>query len=207
MLIKHKRCASDFSYGGQNEIATILDGASQHFSTLRLVMRFQDFIERHGRKLAPIVKSMKSSLSIARYELKWYMAVSGTIIRYLQDEWFRKITPRKYFVSVTPHLKIGDFTFDGNVTIEADVTEKTRQIVLHSAEIKHHTVNVMANETKMEIIKAETKQSNFYVIDIAKDLPVGTRLVIEIGYTGHLNASELRGFYKSSYVNEKGETR
>lgn len=150
---------------------------------------------------------MKSSLSIARYELKWYMAVSGTIIRYLQDEWFRKITPRKYFVSVTPHLKIGDFTFDGNVTIEADVTEKTRQIVLHSAEIKHHTVNVMANETKMEIIKAETKQSNFYVIDIAKDLPVGTRLVIEIGYTGHLNASELRGFYKSSYVNEKGETR
>jgi len=177
--------------------------------------KFQDFVNEHKTKLAPIYKSLETSLKTAQYESKWYQSASQSIIQWLiihQSNSLNyrlpaNIMPRKYFVSVTPHLEIGNFIFNGKVTIEADVIKDTKQIVLHSAEIEHHTVTVMANKIKVAIVNTNKEYYNFYVINVLNNLSAGTKLTIEITYTGYLNPSELRGFYKSSYINENGITR
>ncbi|XP_011260493.3 aminopeptidase N-like [Camponotus floridanus] len=75
-------------YGGQSTIVTILDGASQHFSTPRLVEKFQNLINK--TEFAPIFESLESSLKIARYELEWYKSASVSIIRWLRVQEGRK---------------------------------------------------------------------------------------------------------------------
>ncbi|KAL6443889.1 hypothetical protein ACFW04_001722 [Cataglyphis niger] len=197
-------------YGGQSTIATILEGASQRFSTPRLVNKFQNLINERKTEFAPILESLESSLKIARYELEWYKSASVPIIQWLQQHYRlpTNISPQKYVISVTPYLEVENFTVDGHVMIEADVVNQTNQIILHSAEIKHHTVNVTANQTPVKIVNQHIeKEYDFFVINLDQELTVGTKLIIEIEYTSHLNTSELRGFYKSSYVNEDGKTR
>ncbi|GAB1862314.1 Aminopeptidase N [Camponotus japonicus] len=79
-------------YGGQSTIATILDGASQHFSTPRLVEKFQNLINK--TEFAPIFESLESSLKIARYELEWYKSASVSIIRWLRVQEGKKYRQR-----------------------------------------------------------------------------------------------------------------
>jgi aminopeptidase N len=201
-------------YGGQGTIATILDGVSQCLSTSESVDKFEKLINNLKTDFASIQTSLNASLRIAQYELEWYNSNSPSIIQRLRT-YHRAayrlptdIIPTKYFISITPHLKVGNFTVDGKVKIEADVHKPTAQITLHSSEIKHHDVIVMANEKKVIVLRNRNIASHdFHVLYLNEKLTAGTRLTIEITYTSHLNASELRGFYKSSYENEKGETR
>ncbi|XP_072748197.1 putative aminopeptidase-2 [Anoplolepis gracilipes] len=210
---KHYKEMEEY-YGDQSTIATIVNGASQRFSTPRLVEKFQNFIINHNTTFESILESLESSLKIARYELDWYQFTSIPIIGWLRAQETRKyrlptnISPKKYFISITPYLEMGNFTVDGYVKIEADVVQQTRQIVLHSAEIKHHNVTVTANQAEIKIESQNIeKKYDFYVINLDQELTVGTKLIIEIEYTSHLNPAELRGFYKSSYVDDNGKTR
>lgn len=206
-----------FSYGDQSTIATILDGASKSFSTPSLVNNFQSFIDKHKAEFAPILESLESFLKIAKYELQWYKSTSVPIIQSLHKLLTQEslkyrlptnISPQKYVISVTPYLEVGNFTVDGHVEIEADVVQQTRQIVLHSAEIKVHTVTVTANQTEVKIENENFEEEyDFFEINLVEKLAAGTKLIIEIKYTSHLNTSELRGFYKSSYVDDNGKTR
>lgn len=167
-------------------------------------------------ELSSILPSLESSLKIAQYELKWYKNASVPITEWYLAQVYKKynyrlpidIKPRKYFISVTPYLEIGNFTFDGRVKIEADVMLPTKQIILHSAEIELHAINVTANQRELSIGNSTiVKEYDFLVINLNEELMGETQLTIEITYTGHLNTSELRGFYKSSYINANGETR
>ncbi|KAL0111090.1 hypothetical protein PUN28_012804 [Cardiocondyla obscurior] len=201
-------------YGGQGTIAAILDGTSQRLSTNELVDKFEKLINDHKTDFVSIQKSLESSLRIARYELIWYRVYSPSIIEWLQkyDEIAHRlpanIRPQKYIISVKPYLEPGNFTVDGNVTIEAVVMQPISQIILHSSEIKHHFVEVMANQTFVEILKMTfVPRYDFFKIYLKEELLNQTIVTIRISYTSHLNATELRGFYKSSYVNKEGETR
>lgn len=204
------------SYGGQSTIASILNGASQRFSTFRLVDRFESFIKKHETKLAPIKKSLKSSLRIAEYELLWFANISKSIVLSLRDRGvenkfnyrqLKDVRPTKYAIYITPNLEMENFTFNGNVTIEADVKSPTSQIVLHSVNITHNSLTVKANNTILKGFKENTTMSkyDFFIIDLAKELPADTKLIIEIEYTGYMNPPELRGFYRSSYRNDNGK--
>lgn len=186
---------------------------SQRLSTIKLVDKFEKLINNHKVDFAPIQKSLESSLKIAEYELEWYSTFSTPIIEWLvaYDNPYRLptiISPKRYVIFVTPYLETGNFTVDGKVTIDADVKQPTNRIILHSSEIKHHDINVTANNKKVDILRIKVvDQYDLYMIYVKKVLTSGTNLTIEIKYTSNLNATELRGFYKSSYVNEKGETR
>ncbi|KAG5311631.1 AMPN Aminopeptidase, partial [Acromyrmex insinuator] len=196
-------------YGGQSTIAAILNGASQHFSTENLVNKFEKFINAHKTNFASIQKSLEYSLKVAKYELDWYNSYSASITQWLQtydNLRFRlpnNIIPTHYFISLTPHLN-ENFTFDGKVTIKADVIQPTNQIILHLSEIELDEVIVKANQTEVKKLKEKfVDRYEFYVIYLTTELTTGTKLNIKIKYTGHLNA-ELHGFYKSSYVSERG---
>lgn len=203
-----------FSYGGQSTIATILDGASQRFSTIELVNKFEEFINKHTKDFVLIQKSLDTSLRIAKYELGWYDSYSPSMIWWLQAYDYAKyrlptnIKPKEYVISVTPFFEDRDSIVKGSVTIEAEVMNSTNQIILHSSEMKIHDINVMVNEKKVNVLKGkEVSRYDQYVIYLAEPLPAKASLMIILKYTSNLNATELRGFYKSSYVNEKGETR
>ncbi|XP_012524023.2 uncharacterized protein LOC105829586 [Monomorium pharaonis] len=204
-------------YGGQSTIATILDGASQRLSTNESVTKFESLIKKHEENFASIKDSLDYSLKIAKYELNWYNDFSTSIIQWLKtyDELRyplpSNIIPKSYVISLTPYLE-DDFHFDGKVTIEADVNQPTDQIILHSSEIKHREVNVKKKSgSNLETLPIKTKrvvkQYDFYEIHLESKQPSRTQLIIEIEYTGHLNATEHRGFYKSSYVNKTGGLR
>lgn len=146
--------------------------------------------------------------------MEWYKSFSASIIRWLRVRETIKyrlpanISPKKYVISVIPYLEVGNFTVDGHVKIEADVVQRTKQIVLHSAEINHHRINVTANEAEVKIISQNIeKKYDFYIINLDQELTMGMKLIIEIEYTSHLSPSEFRGFYKSSYVDNDGKTR
>jgi aminopeptidase N len=199
-------------YGGQSIIATILDGASQRFSTIELVNKFEKFINDHKEDLAPIQKSLDSSLEIAKYELKWYSKFSASIFQWLQaydNAAYRlpkNIVPYEYVISVAPNFE--DFTVKGKVTIEVIVKERTKQIILHSLGIKHDKLNLKDRNNEISYIDTKLKERyDFYVIYLKDELKHDDLITIEIEYTSDLNATDLRGFYKSSYQDEKGETR
>ncbi|XP_071652134.1 uncharacterized protein [Temnothorax longispinosus] len=201
-------------YGGQGTIATILDGASQRLSTIELVNKFEKLINNHKADFASIQKSLESSLRIAKYELQWYRSYSPSIIRWLQvrDNIAHRlptnISPKRYIISVTPYLETGNFTVDGKVTIEADVKQPTTQITLHSSEITYQDISVKANQKEVKVLKKKLiDRYDFCVIYLEQEVTAGTKLTIDIKYTSNLNPPEHRGFYKSSYVNEKGKTR
>ncbi|KYN14240.1 Aminopeptidase N [Trachymyrmex cornetzi] len=197
-------------YGGQSTIAAILNGASQHFSTENLVNKFEKFINASKTSFTSIQKSLEYSLKVAKYELDWYNSYSASLTPWLQEYnlTFRlpnNISPKHYFISLTPRLS-GNFTFDGKVTIKADIMQPTNQIILHSSEIEILPSEVIVKANGTEVPKLNEKflnQYEFYIIYLTEYLTTGTKLDIKIKYTGHLNA-ELRGFYKSSYANETG---
>lgn len=146
--------------------------------------------------------------------MKWYNVYSTSIIQWLRaydNSRYRlptNIIPQKYDIFVTPDLETGNFTVDGKVTIEADVIQPTSQIILHSSEITHHDVKVTANLINLDNLKKKViKRYDLLVIYLKQEVNVGTKLTIEIKYTGNLNATELRGFYKSSYIDDNGEQR
>ncbi|EFN87053.1 Aminopeptidase N [Harpegnathos saltator] len=195
-------------YGGLSTVATILDGASQHFSTVRVVNKFENLVDSHKTKFAPILKSLANSLKVARYELEWYKVASGPIIRWIRNYNAReyrlptKITPYKYIITLT-HVKLSDFTFDGHVEINVSVAEQTDLIVLHSVNLELNSVKVKADQNELKVTHQLVSKYDFLEIKLDQTVNTDMNLTIEIAYKGVL-APDLRGFYKSYYVNNEG---
>ncbi|KAG7211600.1 hypothetical protein KM043_010856 [Ampulex compressa] len=117
------------------------------------------------------------------------------------------IVPMKYTISVEPLLEPPHFTFEGFVEIAAVVRKSTRKIVLHSAEIEHYGVNVTVNDKDAVILGTSISHKyNFFGIHLKNELPIGASISIKIWYRGHLNR-EMRGFYRSSYIDATGMER
>ncbi|XP_011706301.1 PREDICTED: uncharacterized protein LOC105461501 [Wasmannia auropunctata] len=206
-------------YGEQSTIATILDGTSQCLTTTESINKFDRLINNHREDFTSIQQSLERSLKIAQHELELFNSYSASIIQRLRKYDEAKfplpenIIPKSYIVSVTPYFEDEDATFDGKVTIKADVKQHpTSQIVLHwsGIEIKRHNVTFKVKNKNImnKVLKTKIKERyDFLVIYLEKELPKDAEVTIEIEYTSSLNPAELRGFYKSSYVNENNETR
>lgn len=110
----------------------------------------------------------------------------------------------------------GNFTFDGEVSIIVNVTERTNNITLHS-------LNLNISETRLykepketadqpygseeEVTLSRTSQNvekQFYILHPKSTLEEGHQYRVFIRYVGSIN-DRLQGFYRSSYKegNEK----
>lgn len=114
---------------------------------------------------------------------------------------------------MTPHLIENDFTFEGTVEINATVKDITNKIVLHAYNITHKQVDVFANDVQMKVLSVNHSQNfsewnsyNFLIISLGDDLLEGTHVTIKINYTGFLG-NDMKGFYRSSYKDDKGVTQ
>lgn len=110
------------------------------------------------------------------------------------------VKPLHYKLTLEPLFDT--FKFDGEVTIDLHVNERTNFITLNSLEIEIHEAKL--NDHPIKDIKLdEEKQSVTFTLD--DHLVAGADAKLHIKFTGDLN-DKMAGFYRSSYE-ENGKTK
>ena len=109
----------------------------------------------------------------------------------------RHIVPSRYDLTLEPHLN--ESTFDGQALITVQALAATRLIVLNSIELDIKSVFVDGQPAPFSL-DVETER---LFIGLIEELQPGVAM-IDIVFTGILN-DKLRGFYRSTYVDENGE--
>lgn len=121
----------------------------------------------------------------------------------------RSVVPIRYDIKLIPFLFSNNFTFNGEVKIDVNVTENCKNITLHATALKirdddvrvrRSTVNGSTEQSPPLEIKSQyfVDARQFYVIEFNDMLQNGSHYTVEIKYTGILN-DLLQGFYRSSY--------
>nr|CAD7256997.1 unnamed protein product [Timema shepardi] len=119
------------------------------------------------------------------------------------------VIPRSYVIKLIPKL-YDDFVFNGTVEMTTEVVEKTGTVTFHidDLEIDEDSVvvrNIATDTTVLVINQTFDEVHNFYTLTLDKDLEKGNEYRIIINYNGH-HRDDMRGFYRSSYVNSTGDT-
>ena len=116
------------------------------------------------------------------------------------------LTPLRYNLTLTPFIIEGNFTVDGKVDIELKVNEgNVKNITLHSKFMEIHESDLKVDDGEV-IGHGYDEDREFYIVYL-KNVTVKKSdiLKIHIPFTTDLR-EDLAGFYRSSYVNEDGQT-
>ena len=109
----------------------------------------------------------------------------------------RTVLPSRYEVSLAPDLNTASFT--GSVSIRATASDAVQEIVLNAIELDIHSVTVNGQPASF------TLNEELERLIIAHAVTPGD-VSIDITFTGILN-DKLRGFYRSTFVDDSGTTR
>lgn len=114
------------------------------------------------------------------------------------------VVPSHYLLILEPNFDAISFT--GYVEIDVIVTEKTDNITLHGLQFDYISV-IVSNGDEYVDIKSQKNDNTreFRIIYLNETISEG-EYQIKINYTGLWN-NDLKGFYKSSYINSAGEER
>jgi puromycin-sensitive aminopeptidase len=114
------------------------------------------------------------------------------------------VAPQKYSLKLQPNFQ--EFTFQGDETIDVEISEITSEIVLNSSEIEIQEASLRRNGTKSDATGISYDPAR-ETATIRFGQPLGTGTAqLTIKFTGILN-DKLRGFYRSQYTTDQGETR
>ncbi|KAF3426305.1 LOW QUALITY PROTEIN: hypothetical protein E2986_13349 [Frieseomelitta varia] len=208
-------------YNGTGTISSILSSASRRFSTVSLVDKYDSLIKNRKTEFKDIADSLNSSLELARYELQWLKRHTKAITSWVNDfnneqlnntisyRLPTSITPNSYNISINTNLtELDNFTFTGSVDIDAIVMSRTKTITLHSVDLIHQNIRLYANDKVIPIAETNIHEKyDFLVIHLSEEVQVGQRLSISIEFTGHMNEEEMRGLYRSWYIDNNGKKR
>ncbi|XVF48712.1 hypothetical protein PTKIN_Ptkin03bG0211500 [Pterospermum kingtungense] len=106
--------------------------------------------------------------------------------------------PKRYDVQLKPDLAASKFR--GNVSIDVDIVDDTRLIVLNASHysITPGSISFSHRNKVFKLSNIEMVQEDeILVLDFAKQLPKGMG-VLTIGFEGDLN-DNMKGFYRSTY--------
>ena len=114
------------------------------------------------------------------------------------------VLPNRYQIWLQPNLT--EFSFAGEETIEVEVLEPTSQIQLNSVEIDIQSATLAqgGNSHPASEISFDKKRETA-TLSFAESIPAGTA-ALNLVFSGELN-DKLRGFYRSQYAGQDGETR
>ena len=114
------------------------------------------------------------------------------------------VRPSRYEIWLQPNLT--EFSFAGEETIELEVIEATSQIQLNSVEIdiRSATLSQGGNSHTASEISFDTKRETV-TLSFTESIPAGAAS-LKLVFSGELN-DKLRGFYRSQYTGQDGETR
>ncbi len=109
--------------------------------------------------------------------------------------------PSHYAVALAPDLEAASFT--GDVTVEVDIGASVDHIVMNAIELEIHAATVSQADTTQDA--TWTLDPELERLTLAVDgLQPGTATVT-ISFTGTIN-DKLRGFYRSTFTDDSGET-
>ncbi|HUD68775.1 MAG TPA: M1 family metallopeptidase [Acidimicrobiales bacterium] len=113
------------------------------------------------------------------------------------------VVPSAYRLRLDPDL--GAATFSGTVEIDLDVSEPTSSIVLNAIELELDTAEVRgAQGTIVNGSVSLDEALERATISVGEELAAGA-YVLAIAFRGILN-DQLRGFYRSTFTDEHGES-
>lgn len=111
----------------------------------------------------------------------------------------RHARPRRYDLVLTPDLAAA--RFEGEVTIHLDVDQATDSLVLNADELEILEATVDGSAARTELVPAVER----LVVTPTKPLEPGST-VLHLRFRGTLN-DKLRGFYRSTFVDQAGRER
>lgn len=116
--------------------------------------------------------------------------------------------PENYDITLVTNIHKNDFKFSGTVIINLRALETSYNIVLHARQLIIKSVKLMTQTgTNVRlnpfIFDAITE---FLTIPTQSQLQKDNNYILTIEYSGELRTDQ-HGFYRSSYVNSRGETK
>ncbi|XP_015127623.1 aminopeptidase N [Diachasma alloeum] len=118
------------------------------------------------------------------------------------------VVPESYNIRITPDLESDEFTFTGVSEINIIVKKNISKITLHanSLNITMVALRTPQNVTLPAVQLPLNVANDFLIINSKTQLTANSRYVLELEYEGKLN-DDMRGFYRSSYVDDYGKKR
>ena len=114
------------------------------------------------------------------------------------------VRPVHYSLTLEPDLT--SFTFAGREEIEVTVESPTSEVTLNASElsVSRASIETENGESEASAIEHDEEQERL-TLRFASPLPAG-RAVLRLDFTGELN-DQLRGFYRSTYMDNDGVER
>ncbi|XP_021607282.1 aminopeptidase M1 isoform X2 [Manihot esculenta] len=109
--------------------------------------------------------------------------------------------PKRYAIRLKPDLSA--CTFAGSVSVDLDIVDHTKFIVLNAGDLSVHSSSVSFTSSKQvfQPVKVELVEADeILVLEFAETLPVGVG-ILKIDFDGVLN-DKMKGFYKSTYEHQ-----
>lgn len=117
--------------------------------------------------------------------------------------------PLFYDLKLNPHLTPNNFTFDGEVFVHIEILSQSRTLTLHTKKlIIDKNATFLKSNTGLDFYIPTTYDSNnlteLLTLGFDKELPIG-HYILYLKFGGILNDRSY-GFYRSSYINDAGDT-
>ena len=115
------------------------------------------------------------------------------------------VVPISYVLRLVPFIIPNNFTIKGSVSIQLACVKDTKDVKLHSKEIRIDNVNVLDALGNQKSIEGEELDSEreFLVVRMKESLLAGSNYTLAIDFVSRLN-EELSGFYRSTYSDHSG---
>ncbi len=116
-----------------------------------------------------------------------------------------RVVPSNYEITITPYFD--HFTFDGSVRITIRTSQpNVNEIVLHVHDLTiREDMNTLTEAKDPTTIQITNRSRNAitqkYTLSLATVMKPNIDYVLEFFYAGNMN-SEMKGFYRSSYVQD-----
>lgn len=112
------------------------------------------------------------------------------------------VKPINYDINLY-NLKLNAFTYEGTVSILAQVKKATKEITLNATQLKIHTAEVLAEHTKTQTSLKTTTVSyeearQRATLSFPDEIPVSDKATIVIKFSG-IMGNTMSGFYRSKY--------
>ncbi|KAH8731493.1 peptidase family M1-domain-containing protein [Phaeosphaeriaceae sp. PMI808] len=115
------------------------------------------------------------------------------------------VKPIHYDLTLEPNFE--DFTYEGTVVIDLDVSEDTTSISLNTNELKIHSTKVAANDNLVSEFPIISHDADSQTTKVSFDQTIakGSKAQLTMTFAGILN-DNMAGFYRSSFKAEDGST-
>ena len=115
----------------------------------------------------------------------------------------RAVEPERYELTITPQLGAGSFS--GEERVHVRVHEPVAEIVLNAVELDIHTAELVAGDGSVLGGRVELDEDQERAVIALEGTAGAGPHTLHLTFSGTLN-DKLRGFYRSTFTDERGDT-